>query len=443
MRAMLQRIDEVLRPGGRVFFGWWIVAASGGIQLFAASLFIQSYGAYLVLLQADFGWSKTVMAGAFALTRLESGLLGPLQGWLVDRIGTRPVILAGALIFGISFMLFSQVQGLVGFYLIFALMALGSSLGGFPTLMVSLVNWFRRHRSKAISLSSLGFSLGGLAVPLVILSMESIGWRSTAFFSGVIILGVTLPLACLIRHRPAELGEVPDGVRRTGRSEPTHLPPMRNFSASEALRTAAFWQLSLGHALALLIVSTMLVHLTPHLTESLEYSLGLAGLVIALVTGFQMTGQVIGGYLGDKIDKRILCAACMVAHSLGVILITYATSAWMVGAFAVLHGLAWGMRGPQMVALRADYFGPASFGTIMGFSSLIVMFGMGGGPIIAGYMADVYGGYEQGFTLLAILGLLGAVFFLLARPPQAPGHDSAASAPASGTTGSLKLSNSA
>ena len=90
----------------------------------------------------------------------------------------------------------------------------------------------------------------------------------------------------------------------------------------------------------------------------------------------------------------------------------------MVTAFALLHGWAWGTRGPLMVAMRADYFGASSFGTIMGFSSLIVMLGMTSGPLIAGYVADRTGSYEVGFSALALGSLLGSVFFMLARAPR-------------------------
>ena len=77
-----------------------------------------------------------------------------------------------------------------------------------------------------------------------------------------------------------------------------------------------------------------------------------------------------------------------------------------------------------MVALRADYFGPSSFGTIMGFSSLIVMLGMSAGPIYAGYMADLHGNYEVGLSTLAIGSVIGAVCFLFARPPRHPDDES-------------------
>ncbi len=416
--SALSKLDRLVRPSGRVFFGWWIVAASGGLQWLAAVLWMQSYGAYVVVLQGDFGWSKTLMAGAFALTRIESGILGPLQGWLVDRFGPRIILVIGILLFGVGFMLFSQVDSLLGFYLTFALIALGSSLGGFATLMVSIVNWFDQHRAKAVSISQMGYSVGGLSVPAIIFCLEAFGWRTTAFLSGVLVIAVSLPLVSLVRHRPEDYGEVADGVRSSDQAGASRLSSTQDFTARQAMRTWTFWLISFGHAFALLTVSSLLVHLVPHLTEGLDYSLAEAGLVVALMTACQLAGQVAGGYLGDRFDKRLICVLCMVAHCAGLLLVAFAIDLWMIVLFAALHGGAWGIRGPQMVALRADYFGPSSFGTIMGFSSLVVMLGMSAGPIVAGYMADVSGDYRSGFTLLALMALVGSVCFVLARPPK-------------------------
>jgi MFS family permease len=115
-----------------------------------------------------------------------------------------------------------------------------------------------------------------------------------------------------------------------------------------------------------------------------------------------------------------MAAACMMGHAVAMLLLASATEFWMVLAFAVLHGLAWGIRGPLMSGIRADYFGAASFGSITGLSSTIVMFGMMGGPIMAGVVADHTGSYDASFRVLAALAALGAIFFLLAKRPGPP-----------------------
>lgn len=424
VKAAWSGLDQVLRPRGRVFYGWWIVVAGLGLHLLQSALIMQSYGAYLVLLREDFGWSKTALAGAFSLARIESGLLGPLQGWLTDRYGPRAVLSVGLVVFGVGFALLSQVDTLLTFYLTFLLIAVGSSLGGFVSVIVSLVNWFGRHRAKAVAGSQIGFSLGGLAVPLVVIALEAFGWRTTALASGTLVLLLGLPLAQLIRHRPEDHGEHVDGIPPDSEQPaPEHGAladgdRSRDFTAREAMRTRAFWCISLGHASALLVVSAVMVHLVAHLTERLGYSLAAASWVVAALTAVQMFGQIAGGYLGDRFDKRMLVVLCMVGHASGLVLVAYANSLAMVIGFTLLHGLGWGMRGPLMVAMRADYFGASSFGTIMGFSSLIVMLGMTAGPLVAGYLADRSGSYEFGLTVLAIGALLGSIFFILATPPR-------------------------
>jgi MFS family permease len=132
----------------------------------------------------------------------------------------------------------------------------------------------------------------------------------------------------------------------------------------------------------------------------------------------QVAGQVGGGWAGDRFSKRAITGACMVAHAAALLLLAFAAAYWMVVAFAALHGLAWGIRGPLMSAIRADYFGSAAFGTITGISSMIVMLGMMAGPLVAGILADRTGSYESGFTILAALAALGSVCFVLARRPR-------------------------
>ena len=419
MISPFQRIDQIIRPRGRVFRGWPMVVGAAGIQLLSGVLMMHSFGAYAVMLQADFGWSKTAVSGAFSLTRVESGLLGPLQGWLVDRFGPRPILRIGLVIFAAGFMLFALTDSLLMFYVTWALIAVGSSLGGFATLTVAIVNWFDRHRAKAVAISQLGFSLGGLCVPVVILSLEFLGWRWTAFASGVAVLLIGLPLVQFVHHRPQDIGEVPDGI-----DEPHPVTAARraqgerDLTPGEAMRTSAFWYISIAHALALLTVSAVMAHLIPHVTEGLRFTPLQAGFAIMMMTACQLTGQLLGGWLGDRFEKRLVCVGCMLAHASGFMLLAFASSWSMVIGFAVLHGFGWGVRGPLMVALRADYFGATSFGTIMGFSSLVAMLGMALGPVVAGAMADVFGNYTGGFALLATGSALGAILFGIAKRPQ-------------------------
>lgn len=419
----LTRIDGVIRPSGSVFYGWWVVLASVGIQFAGGLFFAHSFAVYVVKLKLEFGWSDTVLSIAFALTRMESGILGPLQGWLADRFGPRIVLVIGTLLFGGGLMMFSYTWSIPSYYLSVLVIALGASLGGFATLMVALVNWFNRHRSKAIAGSQLGYAAGGLALPLMALSIETLGWRPTAFASGFIVIAICLPLSLLVKHRPEDIGEQVDGEPLPQNDLDTPKAALRQFpefTAQQAIKTSAFWLLSLGHAFALLAVSAVLLHAISHLKTGLNYSVVEAAGVMSIVMAFQIVGQILGGYLGDRYDKRYICIACMGGHTSALLLLAYASNSVMVIAFAVIHGVAWGARGPLMVALRADYFGTRAFGMIMGISSLVVMFGMMGGPIVGGVLSDHYGNFVNAFALLGLVSLLGAICFYFATPPTPP-----------------------
>jgi len=410
----------------KVFYGWYIVAAGFGIEALVGALMFHAYGAYVVLLREEFGWSKTLLSAAFAMARAESGIFGPLQGWMTDRFGPRLLIRIGMIVLGLGLIAFSFIQGPVMFFLTFFLMAVGSSLGGYLPIGVALVSWFRRRRAMALSIASAGMATGGFLVQFVALAMTYWGWRWTAFASGVLVLAFGIPLAQVVRHRPEMFGEQPDGGL-TG-PEPARKTRVTtvDFTAREAVRTRAFWCIAIGHGAALLVVSAVMVHLIVHVTERLGYTLQQGASVLALMTVVQLTAQLGGGWVGDRFSKRAIVVGCMVAHALGLLLVAHATAFWMVAGFAVLHGAAWGIRGPLMSAIRADYFGAASFGTITGVSSMVVMLGMMGGPLVAGILADTTGSYVAGFQVLAAMAAAGSIFFVLATPPRPPLRDGAA-----------------
>lgn len=405
--------------GGPRFYGWRLVAIAAAIQCLQAGLLHSAFGAYVAVLVDERGWSKTALSGAAALQSLEAALLGPLLGWLIDRSGARRMIVAGIVIFALGFMVLSRIDSIQGFYGAIVLIAIGASFSGYFPLTVAVVQWFERHRARALSAMGFGLAAGGLAVPAVAWSMQTFGWRATAFGSGVLLLLVGLPLALAIRSRPEDHGQAPDGLPPAPPPAAGEVQPAgpREFSAREALRTRAFWLLALGHGVALLVVTAVNVHAITHLKEGLGYSVAQASFFITLMTVGQAAGVGLGYLIGDRYQKRYVAAWCMLMHAAGLLMLTYATHAAMLVVFAALHGMAWGLRGPFMQAIRADYFGRNAIGMIMGLSAAVIALGQIGGPLVAGAFADAFGNYRAGFTLLAVVAGLGSLLFVVAKKP--------------------------
>ncbi|MEE8517620.1 MAG: MFS transporter, partial [Dehalococcoidia bacterium] len=240
-----------------------------------SSLLFLSQGAYLIEFERAFGWSRTSISGAFSILRVESGLLGPLQGWMIDRFGPRPVMMIGVLGYGAGFIALGQIQTLWHLYLAFGFLAIGASMAGFLTTHTAIAHWFIRKRARAMSLSSMGFAAGALIAPIVAWSLLTFGWRETAVGSGILVLIVGLPASTFFRRAPERYGLLPDGDtpeqvearRQRNVASQTFVADEIDFTVKEAIRDRSFWLISIGHGMALLVVATLPVHLVPYLVD--------------------------------------------------------------------------------------------------------------------------------------------------------------------------------
>ncbi len=419
------------------FHGWRIVRGGCVIQALHSGLVFNAFALTAVALREEFNWSASALGLAFALNRAESGMLGPIQGWMNDRFGPKRVLQLGAAIMAVGFLLFATLDTLAEFYVYYLLVALGSSLAGFLGITVAIVHWFERKRSRALAYAQMGFAVGGVFAFLVGALIDTVGWRTTALISAVLTLVVILPLAELFHRDPADVGQHVDGTPPDELDEAANPLPATvsrvHFTAAEALRSPAFWYISIGHASALLVVGASMSHLGLYLDEERHFSSLHTAFVVGALPAMMGAGQLLGGWLGDRMDKRLLVTIAMLGHGLGLLLLALATSWPLVWLFVVFHGLAWGVRGPIQSSMRADYFGATDFGKIMGWSSMVVMLGMVAGPVLAGVLRDATGSYVLGFIILAAFAGLGSVWFHLAKPPALPAR-AEGPAPAGGST---------
>ncbi len=407
--------------GRRLFHGWKIVGGAVVMQSLQSLLFWQAFGTYAALWMADFGWSRTTIAWAASLQRTESGLLGPIHGWLLDRTSPRRVFVLGVVMMASGLIGVAFATDFTQFILLYLVASIGSSLCGMLTLMTVVVNWFDRFRARSMAIMQLGISVGSLALPALAWVLVTYGWRPVSIASGLVMLAIGLPIARLLHRDPEALGLRPDGdpVEASAPAAPPQALGRRRL-AGGALATPAFWLISAGHGAALAIMSAVGVHFVVYVTEVLGVSITTAATLMAVMTAASVVGQVAGGVAGDRVDKRWLAGGAMLAHALSMALLVSAGTVLTVMAAAVLHGVAWGVRGPLMGAMRADYFGRRAFASVMGYSSLVVMFGSVGGPLVIGLVADATGSYAGAFAALAVVAALGAVaFFALGRPDAA------------------------
>ncbi len=406
------------------FYGWWIVLSSVLFHGLSGSAFGFTFGQYLLRIEEQYGWSTFAISSTYSGSLLLAGILSPAHGWLLDKFSPRAIMQVGTLTFGLGFIALPFADTFLMFFIVIMIMSVGSNLSGWLTLTTVTTRWFRRKRALALGLSSTGIGLAGVLSTIVAWSLVLHGWEATAIGSGIAVLVIGLPLCQLLRGYPEDHGMLPDGeppdVRSTTDAAPAQDFSEVNFTVSEAMRDRSFWYVSLGHGVALIAVFAVLVHLVPHLVKGLQWSETSAQAVLTLVTITSIVGQVGGGYIGDRYNKARLAAICMLMHAVAMLMLAFATGGAVIVAAALLHGLAWGTRGPLMMAIRADFYGRRHFGQIAGYSNIMVMFGPLIGPSLAGWMFDQYGDYTGAFFAVAVVVALGALLFLGSRKPPVP-----------------------
>ncbi len=405
-----------------VYTGWKIVATTSVLWALQSMLWVQGYGNLAVELRNRFDWSKTFLSIVYAATRALGALIGPLHGRAIERRGITTVMRVGAVLTMLGFVGLSQIDNRGEFVVVMIVASLGSSLMGFLTLTTATVRWFERRRARALSIQTMGFAVGGFAGPLLVLGFATIGWRWTVGCAGILLGGAAWLASGRIGRSPDSTDEPMDGLdpETTVGERSAEGVSDDHFTLAEAVRTRAFWMISLGHGSALLVVGASMAHLALYLTEDRGFSAGRAALIAGIVPVFQFLGTAVGGFLGDRVNKRLIAGVAMSAHAVGLLILTWIESSLAIGAFVVLHGMAWGVRGPQMQAIRADYFGTTSFARIMGWSAIVITLGSVSGPLLAGILADSTGNYKLGFTVIACAAFAGTIFWVLATPPKHP-----------------------
>ena len=406
------------------FYGWIILAclcccgfARQGPAVATLSIFVEP-------MTRDFGWSRAALSGAVSLGGILAALASPLIGPVLDRRGARMMLCAAVLLTGISTMLLSLTQSILGFYAFFCIARLNFA-GPFDIGIYGAVNsWFFARRAIVNAVVGLAQMLGLVLMPLIAhFAIDAAGWRGgwLAVGSAVLMVGL-LPAWLFLVRRPEDLGQLPDGETPAAAATPAAAPRLRHepaFSRREALRTPTFWLLSAYTVAVYPVQAGISLHQAPHMIES-----GLGPTVAAtIVSTFSLTAALAGlgfGLVARRLGVRTALAisgACLGVSALLMLAITSALEGYLaagcfgvgIGGILTLLPLAW-----------ADYFGRASFGAIRGVALSMQVTAQALGPLISGLLRDATGSYTLSLSVFASLSFFSAMIALLVHPPRPP-----------------------
>ena len=188
-----------------IFYGWWIAITALLVNAILSAPSFGSAGLWIESLESEYGWSRTQLSIAFSLGQLEASIAAPLVGYLIDRYGGKKISMLGAFVAIFGFLSLSLTTPLTDsrenwldpgiFYISYIMIMTGSTLSGWIPMTVIINNWFNKNRSLAMSIGSIGFSVGTfLLVPLYayLIDPDLLGWRYTAVLIAFMMPGVIL-----------------------------------------------------------------------------------------------------------------------------------------------------------------------------------------------------------------------------------------------------------
>jgi len=407
-------MTELTNNHHKVFYGWWIVGAIFLISAYIGGFIFYSFTAILEPIADELGWSYTQVSIAASMRGLQNGLLAPVVGLLIDRIGPRKPVIAGIIVTGIGLVLLGRSTNLAVFYGAFFLLSAGMSscTGVLPMAVVG--NWFRRRVSIATAIAISGTATGGLLVVVATRMIDIMGWRDAMLVLGAGAWVILLPLTIVIRHKPEQYGYLPDGdtVSDTAAGITPELPVSveKDTGVKEALKSRVFWHISLGLSCHVLGIMAVLTHIMPYLT-TIGIDRTVSSLVASAIPVVSIGGRLSYGWLGDRYDKRWVTVSGLVFTAIGLLLLglTGATATWLLVPFVISFGIGFGGPIPMTSALLREYFGRARLGTIIGIAMGVMMVGNMLGPPMAAWIFDSSGSYQGawfGMTGLLVAGII-------------------------------------
>ena len=415
-------------PGREALLPWIVVAAIWVTLAIASGLYF-SFPVFFVALVEEFGWSRGATAAAFSISSIAQGLLSPLVGILVDRLGPRRVMLGGACLLGSACVLSGRIGSLWSLYIVTGVLAAAGvcAVSWIPSGAL-IARWFSERRGGMMGLAFSGMGVGLMVIgPLSQWLIAGYGWRAAYLALGLGTLAVLLPLIGFGVREPVvqvsgsdSARGSPDGTERVSDTDARHTSA--GWSVADAVRTRPFWALFFAYVCTPLAVFSVVTHQVAFAVDHGFAALFVAG-IFGLTGLLSTVGRIVFGFAADWIGRApsaTISYGCTALGTLCLLSLDVWPQAAFLYAYAIFFGLGFGARGPIITAMAAQLFPGRRFGAIYGVLS--VGNGIGGGiaPWFGGVVHDLTGSYRVAFLIAVSFCVVGSACFWLARPRRRP-----------------------
>jgi len=401
----------------RLYYGWVVLAAAFVVITMAIGTLF-TLGVFLKPIEDSMGWGRSGIGAISFFNWFVMGLGGLVSGFVADRVGTRRVVLVGAVLLATGLMLSSHVQQIWQLYVSFGLLVGAGVSTFYVPLTLLAIKWFEGRRGMAAAVVSSGNGLGILTLaPLTRWLITQYDWRVAFFVLGSIALVVVIPCALLLRN--PESASAPGATRSSPHAHGGRGPAVVAPGAVQSPWASwPFWAIALTNFCCCAAHSGPLFHLVSHAIDQ-----GVGRMVAASMLGVSgltsIVGRIGAGITGDHLGAKRTLLAALTAQSLLVFAYLFAVGVGPLYLLSVAFGLAYGGAMPLYAVVTREYFGEQVMGTAYGAVFFISCIGMGLGSYAGGAIHDALGSYQGLFLGSFVIGAMAVVLGVTLKPPLA------------------------
>ena len=405
------------------FYGWIILAISGLAKFISSPGQTYSVSVFIDPIISELGWSRTLASSLYTAGSLTAGVAVIFVGRLLDRYGSRMILLIVGVLFGFAALWMSSIDNPIELYVGFAaLRTLGQ--GSFDLITSTLIAlWFVRLRGRAMAIGAIGGAIGMATFPIIASTLiYNTDWRNAWVLLALIIWVVMIPIVFLTRRSPESVGLLPDGnlaqqIEEHPLDKRMNTSQEVNFSLNEALCTRTFWLLLFVNSSLPLVATGLSFHQISFLASK-GIETGIATTVFSIIGPSHLLGAFIAGFMADRFPNRYLLVIGQVLLGIAMLWTFLITTPWQAFVYGAMLGLSMGFLMTIGTIIWPNYYGRLHLGSIRGVSiSAIVVFAALG-PLPFGLVYDATGDYSFAILVLLALPVLCGIAASLAFPPK-------------------------
>ena len=392
----------------------WLIA----ISLFVMDILVfgstfDTMGVFVTPLIRHYHLSHAKVASLTTATTVTLALFSPISGWLLEIVEARVVIVGGAVLAMLAFIIAGHAASFTGLMCAYLILGAGLGLGTLTPVAVVITRWFKEQRGAPMGLAIAGTTVGGMVlIPVANYVAATYGLRA-AYFVMVAATALAIPIILATLK-----GNPPPVAPQLSVSAAPRLDSLPGYEIAAAAATRSFWMINLAQLFYGFQVEGTAIHIIPHII-GIGYSANTGAIVLSIIMGLGATAKFAMGALSDRIGAKAALVIAFVSSAIGEVFLLSGEQPAFLALALIGLAIGFGSQSALFPILLAECLGLKRFAVLQGLTGFVLYAGVGIGPMVMGWLYDMSGKYTVSFEFCAAAAIAAALATLACRPFEA------------------------